>query len=52
VWASRTRAVFVLQGRIAIAGGPVLKPLDVALLDDVVSTAAGTDAVVAEDRVD
>ena len=52
VLARRTRAVFVLEGRIALAGGPVLKPLEVALLDDVVSTAAGTDAVVAEVRVD
>lgn len=48
---SRTPAVVVLTGRLGITGGPVIGPLEAALLDAAAVAADGTDAVVAEVRV-
>jgi hypothetical protein len=48
---SRAPAVVVLTARLGIAGGPVIGPLEVALLDAALAAADGTDAVVAEVRV-
>lgn len=47
-WGSELRAVVVLDGRVGLDDGPVLKSLDVAVLDGELAAAEGTDASVAE----